>query len=329
MDGRGRFLRSVRALNSGSPAAALAPAGALLLPQSFAPPREAAPPARRLRLTPSQKILRFLASPGIGTAFSVAVLAAAGCYGAIKGGHYAAFVAAQGAPADIIAKALGFTIEAVTISGERELKEQDVLNVAGISPKSSLVFLDAAKIRERLKGLALVKEAAITKLYPNRLLIEIEERQPYALWQMNGEIKVVAADGVALAPLRDKRFVHLPFVAGAGANEKLTQYVALLDAAGDLRGEIAAGIRVSGRRWTLRTSKGIDILLPERDPEAAVARLAELQRSYHLLDKDVLAIDLREPGRLVARLTEEAAAERSAALTGKGKEKTKEKGGHR
>jgi cell division protein FtsQ len=209
----------------------------------------------------------------------------------------------------------------VTISGERELKEQDILTVAGIRPQNSLLFLDVAKIRERLKRLPLVKEAAVTKLYPDRLLIEIEERQPFALWQCDGELKIVAADGVPLAAVHDKRFVHLPFVVGLGANENLGQYMALLDAAGDLRERIVAGVRVSGRRWTLKTASGIDVLLPETEPEAALATLAELQRAYHVLDKDILSLDLRQPGRLVARLTEDAAAERAAALASKAKPK--------
>jgi len=69
------------------------------------------------------------------------------------------------ATADLVAKALGFSIKSVTISGERELKEQDLLTLAGIGPRNSLLFLDVAKIRERLQQLPLVKEAAVTKLY--------------------------------------------------------------------------------------------------------------------------------------------------------------------
>ena len=45
------------------------------------------------------KTLARLAGPGTGACFSLALLAAAGAYGAVKGGHYAAFVAAEGEPA--------------------------------------------------------------------------------------------------------------------------------------------------------------------------------------------------------------------------------------
>ena len=231
---------------------------------------------------------------------------------------------AHGQPADIAAKALGFSIKAVTISGERELKEQDLLAIAGISDRNSLLFLDVAKIRERLQQLPLVKETVVTKLYPDRLLIEIEERAPFALWQSNGDVRIVAADGVPVATMRDQRFIHLPLVVGAGANEKLSQYLALLDAAGDLRDRIVAGVLVAQRRWTLKTANGVDILLPEREPEAALARLMDLQRTAHILDRDLISLDLRQSGRLVARLTEEAAADRAGTLPNK----TKPKGGH-
>ena len=282
------------------------------------------PPARQKRLGLRHKILNRLAGPGTGACLSLSLLAAVGGYGAVKGGHYAAFVAAQGQPADLVAKALGFSIKSVTISGERELKEQDLLTLAGIGPRNSLLFLDVAKIRERLQQLPLVKEAAVTKLYPDRLLIEIEERQPFALWQCDGKVLIVAADGVPVAAMRDQQFIHLPLVVGAGANEKLSQYLALLDTAGDLRERIVAGVLVAKRRWTLKTANGIEILLPETEPEAALARLVELQQTSHILDKDLISLDLRQPSRLVARLTEEAAAERAETLP----RKSKAKGGH-
>src|ERR1700737_1489270 len=282
MDGRGRLLRSLRGVNIGFAPAATAYAGALPTPE-IRSPRPIMAPARQPRQGLRHKILARLAGPGAGACFSLALLAAAGAYGAVKGGHYAAFKVAEGEPADILAKALGFSIKAVTIAGERELKEQDILAIAGISPRNSLLFLDVAKIRERLKQLPLVKEAAVTKLYPDRILIEIEERQPFALWQFDGQVQIIAADGVPAAAMRDARFFCLPLVVGAGANEKLNEYLALLETAEDLRERIVAGMLVAGRRWTLKTATGVDVLLPEIDPEAALARLVDLQRTSRVL----------------------------------------------
>ena len=48
--------------------------------------------------------------------------------------------------------------------------------------------------------------------------------------------------------------------------------------------------------------------MPEENAPAAVARLARLERDARILDKDVLAVDLRMADRVVVRLTEESAA---------------------
>src|ERR1700719_3539495 len=104
MDGRGRLLRSLRAMTIGFAQAETAYAGALPVPE-----RQIMLPARPRRGV-RHRILARLAGPGAGACFSLALLAAAGAAGAVKGGHYAAFVAAPGEPADILAKALGFSI---------------------------------------------------------------------------------------------------------------------------------------------------------------------------------------------------------------------------
>ncbi|HTV31625.1 MAG TPA: FtsQ-type POTRA domain-containing protein [Methylocella sp.] len=323
MDGRGRLLRSVRFEANGAPAA-LAYPSALSPPPRFISGRRQSLPLRPLRRGWRGPLFDFLAKPLVGFGFSLSLLTAVGAYGIVEGGHYTAFVAAVGEPADLLAKSLGFPIRAVTISGEHELKDADLLAVAGITSRNSLLFLNVGEVRDRLQRLALIKQAIVTKRYPDRLVIEIEEREPFALWQYDGKVQIVAADGVPLDAMRDRRFIHLPLVVGANANERLGQYLSLLDAAGELRDKIVAGVWVAGRRWTLKTANGVDILLPEAAPEAALVRLAALEKTAQILDKDLISVDLREPGRLMARLTAEAAAERAGVLdaTSKGK------GGH-
>ncbi|TDX63191.1 cell division protein FtsQ [Methylosinus sp. sav-2] len=271
------------------------------------PPAAAAPRAERGRLS------RLAALPGIGTAALALLFGGVGFAGVAHNGGYAEFVARNGAPRDIVARALGFSIEVVTISGLGELSEGDVLAASGVKPTHSLLFLDAETIRERLTALPLVESARVLKLYPDRLIIALEGRRPFALWQRDGKLSVVAADGVVIDEMRDERFLGLPFVVGEGAEKRLDEYMRLLEAAGDLKSRVRAGILVSGRRWSLDMTNGVEVKLPEQDPEAALAVLQRLQREARILDKDVISIDLRAPGRVAARLSEEAAAARAAA----------------
>jgi len=325
MDGGRRLLRSLSFSKS-----ALAPAGLAYASTGGASweRRDAASP-RSGRFAPvetgeTRSFGTRLRRPGFGLFLTLAFLGAVGLYGAVRGGEYAQFVATYGAPRDLAAKAFGFGIKGITITGTQELKEEEILSGAGIGPNNSLLFLDVASVRERLAKIALVKSVSVSKLFPNRLLIEIDERQPFALWQKDGEVQVVARDGTPIDWLRDDRFFHLPLVTGEGANEHLAEYLSILEAAGDLRDEIRAGIYVAKRRWTLTMRNGIEVLLPETDPKAAVESLALLQRQSHVLDKDVISLDFRQQGRMVAHLSAEAAAARQELLAHKS---SKKKGG--
>ena len=329
MDGGGRLLRSLSGWTAalagptagGGPVAVAAGLDPFTLPilrqTAPQPPRH----RRRHRHAIGHGLERLVASRLFGTVLAIGLLAAASAYGAVRGGEYDAFCAAQGTLPDIVAKALGFPIKAVTITGARELSEAEILKLAGVGPRNSLLFLNVAELRARLKAVPLIKEASVSKLYPNRLLVEVEERQPAALWQKDGVVAIVAADGTPIDDMRDPRFERLPLVVGEGANANLAEYLAILEACGDLRDRIRAGLYVAGRRWTLKTVGGLEIALPEREPAEAIARLGALEHEGRILEKDILSLDLRIPGRVVARLTPDAAAARADLLAKKSKKK--------
>lgn len=322
MDGGRRLLRPVKeAFESFQPQAPvyagiaqIAPAPAFLADYGRrAPVRRAA--------TPGDRLARIFAMQGIGLFAAAALFAGVGFYGSWLGGEYSAFVAAEGSVPDYFARVGGAGIRTVTISGAHALTQQEIIAVTGIGPKNSLPFLDVQKVRARLKALPLVKDASISKLYPGRVVIDIEERKPFALWQQDGVVKIVAVDGTPIDTYDDRRFATLPLVVGTGANARLGEYTALLDVAGDLRSRIKAGILVAQRRWTLKMDNQVEVALPEVGAAAALAQLAQFQREDHVIDKDILSIDLRVPGRMFVRLTENAAAARAAALAPKSKTK--------
>jgi cell division protein FtsQ len=266
---------------------------------------------------PFARLAVLAAMPGVGALALVVLFAAAGWTGFIHNGGYREMVTQGGAPQDMIARAVGFPISAVTISGEARLRESEILAAAQIDPRGSLLFLDATAVRNRLLQLPLVKAARVLKFYPDRLVIAIEEREPGALWQHDGKIAVVSPDGMVIDQLTDERFLGLPFVVGDGADKLLPQYIAIRADLGDLASRVKAGVFVAGRRWSLVMTNGVEVKLPERDPGAAIGALIRLQREARILDKDILSIDLRLPDRVAVRLTEEGAATRAAASTHK------------
>jgi cell division protein FtsQ len=235
-------------------------------------------------------------------------------YGVVRGGHYERMVATSGQPHEIAARLAGLGVGRVTLSGLIDLNEQEVLRASGITPLSALPFIDVAEVRGLIETLPLVKEASVRKLYPNEIVISVTEREAHAIWQNHGELSVIAADGTVIDRTLRDRHQSLPFVVGEGANERLAEYLAILAAAGPLRERIRAGTLVSDRRWTLKLDNGLDVRLPDDDVAGALRRLEKLEREGKILERDVLAIDLRQPDRVTLRLSEEAAAARAELL---------------
>jgi cell division protein FtsQ len=241
-------------------------------------------------------------------ALTVAVLLGAALLGAERGGQLDAVSAQYGGVGDWLARALGLGVEVVTVSGAAHMGEPRILAIAGIDSSKSLPFFDVAQARARLEADPLVKQASVRKLYPNQIVIDMVERTPYAVWQKDGDVRAIAADGAPIDEVSDGRYADLPFVVGEGANGRMREFASLLEAMDELKPRVEAGVLVDQRRWNLRLKSGIDVKLPEADPELAIAELLRLQRQSRILEKDVLALDFRVPGRVFVRLSEEAAA---------------------
>lgn len=276
-------------------------------------PRKPAPRPRSRRPGPWERFTALVTRRGFGTALAIGLLTATGVYGSVRGGVYDKMVEEFGTPANMLAKAAGFGIDVVTITGQKELVHHEILAASGITARDSLALLDVAAVRERLRKVPLIADANVRKLYPNQVVISVTERKAHALWQMNGNVSVIAADGKVIDKLRDQRFNKLPFVVGEGANLAVGEYQAIVAASGPLRYRIRAGTLINGRRWNLKLKNGMDIKLPEVDPAGAMKRFAVLAGANDLLEKDVMYFDLRAPGKLVARLSVEAAARREGA----------------
>jgi cell division protein FtsQ len=292
---------------------------------AFAEPPRRAPalkaPKRRSRR--ARRLERFIflgrlaRKRGFGLFLLVAFLGSVGAAGAVRGGQYDRFVEEFGTLQDLAARAVGFSVDGVTIVGAKELAEDEILAASGITTRDSLPFLDVSSVRSRIKEIPMVRDVSVRKLYPSRLLVEVQERTPYALWQVNGNVQVISADGMAIDQLADERQSRLPFVVGEDANLHVPEFLSIIENAGELRDQIRAGVLVAGRRWNVKLSSGLEIKLPEHAPEAAFAAFAKASREMRILDKDLISVDLRMPDRIVARLTADAAATRADALAKK------------
>src|SRR5215471_16703934 len=312
MDGRGRLAQPLKRFEQTGRAQA---AGAA----SVRPRRTAKRPTRitRFMRNSSMRMADLRLPRWAGAAATALLFLASIGYGAAKGGHVPMIMEALSDARDAAANAAGFRIAAVSLAGERHVTRAEIFAAAGITDRASLLFLDVETARARLRAIPWIAEASVRKLYPDRLQITVTERDAFALWQRDGNVSVISADGTVVGLLADWHFAHLPLVVGPGAATRARDFLALLDAQPEIREQVRASVLVAERRWNLKLKNGLDVRLPEADVPRALDALAELDHEKHLISRDITAIDLRLPDRVIVHLSDGAAQAREESLKDK------------
>ncbi len=253
-----------------------------------------------------------------GSAAAVGFLTLTISYGIVIGGHGRIV-------SDALLSAAGFGIEAVKLSGQREIDEFQILEALEIHEGSSLSLFDAETARMRLNQIAWVKNASVMKLYPSTLQVKIEERVPYALWQRGDLVSIVNEAGDVITDEVDGRYANLLLVVNHGAQRRAVEINSALEKVPDLRPRVRAAFLISDRRWDLQLENGISIRLPEQNFDEALVELVKMDEESSLLSRDILAIDMRLADRVTVRLSDEVIEQRKIMTGGQKRDGKKER----
>ncbi|WP_425409523.1 cell division protein FtsQ/DivIB [Hyphococcus sp.] len=203
----------------------------------------------------------------------------------------------------------GLEITRITARGVSQTAEQDVLNAVGPVIGSSIVHFDPDRARAAVEQLGWVRTAAVSRLLPNTVHVSVRERAPAAVWQLSGELHLIDDEGAVIRQVNAYEYADLPLIVGAGAPDAASSMLQALQDEPILWGRASALIRVSDRRWNLKTREGVDIKFPEMGERDAVRYLARLQEELLLLDEPLEYVDLRNPENFVYRRKGAAPAE--------------------
>jgi len=197
----------------------------------------------------------------------------------------------------------GFRTTEITVAGRRRIPTDQIVTALGARHGDPILGLDIVAARDRLEALPGIRAAVIERRLPGSLHLVIVEREPVALWQYEGVYTLVDRDGKVI-PGSIEGFEDLPLVVGEGAGARADELLTMLSSEPDLAVRVKAATRVGNRRWNLTLDDirtGVEVRLPEIEPEAAWSRLAELERSKGLASRPLAMIDMRVPDRLVLR----------------------------
>lgn len=205
--------------------------------------------------------------------------------------------------------AAGFVVRQVEISGAVHQPRLSIYREVLEGGSDSMLLTDLTAMRARLNALPWVKEVSIARRWPDRLEIRVTERQPAALWQRHGSIRLIDAEGTVLPSDDLSAYPNLPMLVGVGAKEEAAGLLGLIASHPELAQDMQAALWVGQRRWDMRMKSGETISLPEgRAAEAALARFAQIHADTPLLGRGFVRFDLRQPDKMVVRVGGEPGA---------------------
>lgn len=195
--------------------------------------------------------------------------------------------------------ALGFDVRDVLVQGRQSTDYYQLKQAMGVEQGSPILAFRPAAARDAIKQLPWVDNAEIERRLPHTLIVRLSERQPMARWEMNGKTRVIDMDGKILESAAPESFTSLPLVTGEGADSETKALFVYLAKFPAVAKHVQTARRISDRRWDILLDGRVTAKLPETNMEEALGRLSAALTTDRILERDVVAIDLRQADRLV------------------------------
>lgn len=203
-----------------------------------------------------------------------------------------------------------FMVGLMAIDGASEPVAAAIRGMLPVTLPASSFRLDLEALRATIAQIDAVAAAELRIRKGGVLQVTVRERVPAVLWRRGEALEMLDASGHRVATLLDRAArPDLPVIAGEGAERQVAEALAILEAAGPIRARLRGLVRVGERRWDLVLDRDQRILLPERDPVAAVRRVIALDQAEDMLGRDLVVVDLRNENRPTIRLAAPGAGE--------------------
>jgi cell division protein FtsQ len=194
-------------------------------------------------------------------------------------------------------------LEAVRVTGVADERRQEAVKVAlaDMLADENFFSVPLERLHERVTRLPWVAEASIRRRWPDRLVLDVTERVPVAVW--NGE-SLVSGSGQVFRALEQYATGDLPRLSGPAA--RLDEVMRYYHSIAKLLGELELGIRVmdvdSRLTARLELDNGARLVV---DRENFTAKLRRFVRFYNQVARNdsrrLVRVDLRYGNGLAVR----------------------------
>lgn len=196
-----------------------------------------------------------------------------------------------------------FMVKLMSIEGTSPVVGDAIRKMIAVEFPVSSFDLDLDGLQAQIAALDVVKSVDIHIRPGGVMQVTVSEREPALVWRAPGGVELLDETGHRVAGLTTRAArPDLPLIAGEGASRAAPEALDLIAAAAPVAGDLRGLVRVGDRRWNLVLSGDRTILLPEDEPVRALELVLALDHAQDLLERNVSAIDMRNPQRPTLRL---------------------------
>ena len=151
--------------------------------------------------------------------------------------------------------------------------------------------------RDKFASTPGVKNAATRRLANGNLTVRVQLYQAVAQWTDGEQYYPLSADGTIVNNPTTTRNPNTVVFRGDVPNDISN----ITNTAHNMVADLDYLEFIEKRRWNLHTLGGITVMLPERDPAAAIASLMILDKNHKILSRDIDVIDMRDDSRILIK----------------------------
>ena len=206
----------------------------------------------------------------------------------------------------------GLQLQKIEVHGRSHTPKDVLLAAAELSLGDPMLGISLPDLHSRLSAIGWIEQVAVERQMPATIRIVLTERIPMALLQTVNGHRVIDSSGTIIAGADPAAFGHLTVVAGRQAADHAAPILDILKTEPELFADVWAVTFQSERRWDVHLRNGIRVRLPETDPRTAWSRLAIIDHSKQITNRDLAVIDMRVPDQMIV--------EPNIPVRGKGRE---------
>lgn len=121
-----------------------------------------------------------------------------------------------------------FALRQIQVQGGRQLDQEKILDIAGVSRGQNLLGISLARVESRLRQEPWVQRVRVQRTLPDQLVIQIQEKEARFWVLQQGELYYADSQGEPITRVRAEEFVSLPLLLWDEQEERKRKHLALM-----------------------------------------------------------------------------------------------------